>query len=66
MFFNLSPELLCLVGFDGCFVKINPAFQKVLGYSEQELVNKPLNDFIHINDKESTHQIRENLKKALR
>ncbi|EPR65593.1 hypothetical protein ADICYQ_5514 [Cyclobacterium qasimii M12-11B] len=54
------------MGFDGCFVKINPAFQKVLGYSEQELVNKPLNDFIHINDKESTHQIRENLKKALR
>tara|TARA_R110001592_G_scaffold363281_1_gene683151 strand:- start:120077 stop:121150 length:1074 start_codon:yes stop_codon:yes gene_type:complete len=64
VFFNLSPELLCLVGFDGCFEKVNPAFQKVLGYTEQELVKRPLNDFIHINDKASTHQIRENLKKG--
>jgi len=64
VFFNLSTELLCVVGFDGCFKKVNPAFQKVLGYTEQELIEKPLSNFIHINDKESTHKIRENLKKG--
>jgi|TARA_R110000737_G_scaffold352882_2_gene400836 PAS domain S-box-containing protein len=61
-FFNLSPELLCVVGFDGHFKRVNTAFQNVLGYTEEELEKKPLSDFIHENDRESTHKIRENLK----
>lgn len=62
VFFNLSTELLCVVGFDGCFKKVNPAFQKLLGYSEQELKGELISNFIHINDQETTEIIREKLK----
>jgi len=62
VFFNLSTELLCVVGLDGCFRKINPAFQKLLGYSEKELNGELITNFIHINDRKTTDIIREKLK----
>lgn len=62
VFYNLSIELLCVVGFDGCFKKVNPAFQKLLGYSEEELNGELISNFIHINDRETTDIIREKLK----
>lgn len=61
-FFNLSTELLCVAGFDGCFRKVNPAFQKLLGYSEKELNGELITNFIHINDRKTTDIIREKLK----
>lgn len=64
LFFNLCPQLLCVVGYDGYFKKVNPSFQKVLGFTEQELNEKPIDSFVHPKDRASTYNIRENLKRG--
>lgn len=63
-FFNISPDLLCIAGYDGYFKKINPAVSHLLGYSENELYSRPINDFIHPEDRDRTSKARQNLKKS--
>ena len=36
-FFTLSPEVLCAIGYDGRFQRVNPAFAETFGYDEREL-----------------------------
>ena len=64
LFFELSPDLLCIAGFDGYFRKINPAVSKLLGYSIQELYSRPINDFVFEEDREITVKVRNELTKA--
>lgn len=54
LFFELSPDLLCIAGFDGYFKKINQSFVQALGYTEEEILSTSYNDFTHPDDKEST------------
>ncbi|MBB5647173.1 PAS domain S-box protein [Pedobacter cryoconitis] len=49
-FFNLSQDLICIVGTDGYFKKVNPAFQTVLGWDVVSLLSRSLFDFIHPDD----------------
>ena len=61
-FFELSPDLLCIAGYDGFFKKINSAVSKILGYSNEELFSRPINDFVHVDDRDKTSRAREGLK----
>ena len=37
-FFNLSVDMFCVFGFDGCFRLVNPACERTLGYTRDELL----------------------------
>ncbi len=54
LYFDLSPDLLCIAGYDGFFKKINHAVSKTLGYTMEELYSRPINDFIYQDDKDIT------------
>jgi len=63
-FFQLSPDLLCIAGYDGYFKKINPAVSKTLGYTDEELFAAPIDSFIHPADQERTKQKRDELRRG--
>jgi PAS domain S-box-containing protein len=52
--FQYSMDMLCIKGFDGFFKEVNPAFEKTLGWSKEELLQKSFFDLIHPEDKQST------------
>ncbi len=57
--FDLTPDLVCIAGYDGFFKKINPAVSKTLGYTKQELMAKPISSFVHEEDQGITTKKRD-------
>ncbi len=58
--FDLSVDMICIADVTtGYFKRINPAFGKTLGYSDEELLGKPFYDFIHPDDIDSTTKVAE-------
>lgn len=51
---ELSPDLIATGSFGGFFTRVNPAWTQTLGYSREELLERPAFEFLHPGDRDST------------
>jgi two-component system sensor histidine kinase/response regulator len=52
--FRTSRDMLCIADFEGYLLRVNPAWARTLGYTEEELTSTPYMDFVHPDDRDST------------
>jgi PAS domain S-box-containing protein len=57
--FDLALDLLCIATVDGYFLRVNPAFERTLGYTAEELCSRRFFDFVHPDDLERTQEAME-------
>ncbi|QGG48388.1 PAS domain-containing hybrid sensor histidine kinase/response regulator [Heliorestis convoluta] len=53
-FFSVNLDLLCIADIEGNFLKVNKAWESILGYTAEELGQKKFLDFVHPDDIEKT------------
>lgn len=63
-FFELSQDFMCLAGFDGKLKYVNPIWEKVLAYTEKEILSKPFREFIHPEDQLKYDEVLSSLSKG--
>ncbi len=56
-FFDVNLDLLCIADTDGNIRRLNPAWERTLGYTRDELMAKKFFDFIHPEDMERTKEV---------
>ena len=56
-FFSTALDMLCIANTDGYFLRLNPEWEKTLGYTLGELQEKRFLDFVHPDDIEATLQV---------
>ncbi|HSJ67870.1 MAG TPA: PAS domain S-box protein [Anditalea sp.] len=49
-FFELSPDLMCITDANGTYLKINHAFEVLLGYTKSELISTNFSTLMHPED----------------
>jgi PAS domain S-box-containing protein len=59
--FELTPDLVCIADKPGYLKNFNPAVINTLGYTREELLSKPISEFIHPEDREATGNRRADL-----
>lgn len=60
--FDLSQDLIGITDYDGNFLKVNPAFSRLIARSDQEVHTAKFLDFIHPDDGLKTKEMMESLK----
>jgi PAS domain S-box-containing protein len=55
-FFTLSVDMMCIASFNGYFVRLNPAWETILGIPREELLSRPWLDFVHPDDLQASKE----------
>src|SRR5436190_13860430 len=54
--FHIERDLLCTVNAAGYFTSLNAGWERALGWTREELMSRPLSDFIHPSDRVRTNE----------
>jgi len=63
-FFELSIDNVCIAGVDGFFKRLSPSWTTSLGWSREELLAKPVLEFVHADDRKGVIEARTRLHSA--
>ena len=55
-FFMVNLDLLCIADTEGYFRRLNPEWERLLGYAPEEMEGKPFLNFVHPEDHEATRE----------
>lgn len=61
-FFSSSLDLLSIIGINGDFIRFNPEWEKVFGYSHKELESANFLDYVHPEDLDAAQKVLNDLK----
>ncbi|HUI05903.1 MAG TPA: ATP-binding protein [Verrucomicrobiae bacterium] len=64
-FFSMSLDLLCIADLTGRFNRVNPAWEKALGFTTEELLARPFIEFVHPDDRPATEAEIEKLRSGI-
>jgi PAS domain S-box-containing protein/putative nucleotidyltransferase with HDIG domain len=53
-YYDASLDLLATADFRGFFTRVNPAWERLLGHTAEELCSRPFVDFVHPDDRQAT------------
>ncbi|MFB1489602.1 MULTISPECIES: response regulator [unclassified Thiocapsa] len=53
-FFTTGLDMFCIVNAEGSFLRVNPEWERTLGYPPEELEGHPFIDFVHPQDRDAT------------
>ncbi|HEX4956931.1 MAG TPA: PAS domain S-box protein [Lacibacter sp.] len=64
-FFNISPDIMTIAGLDGRFLKVNPAFERFIGYTVEEAKELHPLHYVHPDDREAVLEKMQDLSKGI-
>jgi PAS domain S-box-containing protein len=53
-FFEVALDMFCMLDFDGYFRRLNPAWERTLGFTREELMSRRFIEFVHPDDQDRT------------
>jgi PAS domain S-box-containing protein len=56
-YFNVSMDMLCVADLNGYYKRLNPAWERTLGFTAEVLMSKPYVEFVHPEDREKTDSV---------
>ena len=64
-FFQMSLDHICVAGFDGYWKRLNWSWTQTLGWTPEEMMSRPLIEFVHPDDREATLAARADLTRGV-
>lgn len=63
-FFAVAIDMMCLLDYSGYFKRLNPAWERTLGFTIAELTSRPFIEFVHPDDRERTLRQNEEVRRG--
>ncbi len=56
-FFQMANDMFCTISFQGTLLELSPVWEKVLGYTRDEMLGRHICEFLHPEDREAVRSV---------